>query len=85
MCQPLAVHNRFGTIRSQVLPQQCRSALMVLFRVPLNLLVVGILFNSDRMGHQLTLMCCCGILTAAAVLHGALRMILRAQAERKNK
>lgn len=60
----------WGSLRSTVVPEECRSAIMNLFRVPLNLIVVLILINIDWLkGQQVFSMCCCGLAISAVCQH----------------
>ena len=72
-------HRSFGTIRAQILPGTCRSAILAVYRVPLNLLVMAILLNSEAMGTRGSLLACCTLLVTAFLLHAALRPMLRAR------
>jgi len=48
----------WGGLRSQVVPEECRSSIMNLFRVPLNLIVVLILINIDVLrGSTVFILC----------------------------
>lgn len=74
---------RFGTIRANILPPDCRSALLAVYRVPLNVLVVAILLNSERMGTKWSLVCCCALLVASFAMQGVLRPMLKRRALEK--
>jgi len=57
----------WGSLRSEVVPEECRSAIMNLFRVPLNFIVVCILINIDTLtGSAVFTMCFMGLLASAA-------------------
>lgn len=47
-----------GTLRSEILPDQYRTALMSWFRAPLNLLVVGFLLTTGAMTIQMMILIC---------------------------
>eukprot|EP00742_Colponemidia_sp_Colp-10_P000612 GILJ01000670.1.p1 GENE.GILJ01000670.1~~GILJ01000670.1.p1 ORF type:complete len:467 (-),score=77.70 GILJ01000670.1:169-1533(-) len=57
-----------GTIRSRVLPEDVRSTLMNIFRVPLNLIVVLMLKNIETFTHKQVFSLCTVLLVVALVL-----------------
>ena len=55
----------WGSLRSEVVPEECRSAIMNLFRVPLNFIVVIILINIDTLsGSTVFSLCFIGLLAS---------------------
>ncbi|KAK5581331.1 hypothetical protein RB653_001362 [Dictyostelium firmibasis] len=47
-----------GTLRSKYIPESIRATVMNLYRVPLNILVVTILLNIERLSNQRTFLSC---------------------------
>merc|ERR1719263_67055 len=55
----------WGSLRSEVVPEECRSAIMNLARVPLNFIVVCILINIDSLsGGTVFSLCFMGLLAS---------------------
>jgi len=57
-----------GEIRSAVIPEECRSTIMNFFRVPLNLIVVIVLFNISKLSNQFVFRFCVTLLGVSAYL-----------------
>jgi MFS family permease len=56
----------WGSLRSAVVPEESRSTIMNLYRVPLNFIVVLILWNIDVLkGSTVFSMCCVGLIASA--------------------
>lgn len=55
-----------GTIKGEIIPEDSRSAVYNLFRVPLNVIVVTVLLTN--LSVQTSMLCCSGMLTTATVL-----------------
>ncbi|KAL3080055.1 hypothetical protein niasHT_034613 [Heterodera trifolii] len=62
-----------GFLRSQYIPEKTRSTTMNFFRVPLNLLVIGILWNNFHL-DTIFKFCFCFLLLAALIQHAIARM-----------
>jgi len=57
----------WGSLRSAVVPEESRSTIMNLFRVPLNFIVVLILINIDWLnGSTVFMLCCIGLSISVA-------------------
>ncbi|KAK4534046.1 hypothetical protein CDCA_CDCA01G0071 [Cyanidium caldarium] len=56
-----------ASLRSRVIPEECRSALMNFFRLPMNLLVVLTLLYVDRLQNRTVFGWCTALVTGAAV------------------
>jgi hypothetical protein len=74
----------WGSLRSEVVPEECRSAIMNLARVPLNFIVVCILINIDTLsGGTVFSMCFMGLL-GAGVCQLVLNQTLQAEENAKS-
>ncbi|KAJ3015962.1 UNVERIFIED_CONTAM: Molybdate-anion transporter [Siphonaria sp. JEL0065] len=61
-----------GTVRSQYIPESVRSSVMNIFRIPLNLIVVVILFESHSLSHSAVFTVCTGLILGCLALQWAL-------------
>lgn len=64
-----------GTLRGRVIPERVRSSVMNLFRVPLNLIVVGVLLNVDNMSTTTVFALTTSGLLVAIVAHQILQRL----------
>lgn len=73
----------YGTLRSQHIPEESRAGVSNIFRVPLNMLVLVILFGSERMSAQ-TIFFICGALHLVALgLYAAFDAAVAAKAKKE--
>jgi hypothetical protein len=61
-----------GTFRSQVIPEEVRSTVMNLFRVPLNVMVMAILLKIDYLSDSARFALCVGLLGAGSIVSASL-------------
>jgi len=54
-----------GTMRSKYIPEESRATIMNIFRIPLNAIVVALLFNVGAISTPVVFMCCVGFLSCA--------------------
>jgi hypothetical protein len=66
-----------GTLRSKLIPESHRSMIMTLFTIPLNVLVVGVIYFHPTLGDIGALIIACVACTIAGVCMIPLRSILR--------
>ena len=66
-----------GTLRGKVIPERSRSAVMNLFRLPLNALVVAVLLNVDAISKQTLFAILVSWLIAAFCCHHVLIQIAK--------
>ncbi|PRP86026.1 hypothetical protein PROFUN_05797 [Planoprotostelium fungivorum] len=65
----------YGTIRSRMIPESCRSGVMNFARIPLNLIVVFVLTQAGSQSHSTSFMMCLGCLVIAIVLQMKLNQL----------
>jgi len=66
----------WSQLRSGVVPEDSRSAIMNIFRVPLNLIVVGMMGNVDKLDHHTVFtVSVVGLLVAAVAMHRLSKLI----------
>lgn len=80
---PYAVRYSFGTMRARVIPDEVKSTVIALYRVPLNLFVVAVLLNVDRLGDTVALRLCAGALAVSLVLQSVVATALAAKEKAK--
>ncbi|KAI8593331.1 hypothetical protein BDZ88DRAFT_493222 [Geranomyces variabilis] len=74
-----------GTLRSKVVPEETRSTIMNVFRVPLNLIVVGVLLKVDAVASSTVFGVCAMLLGVGFVFANRLRARLADEAARPAK
>lgn len=69
-----------GMLRGQILPNDCRATIMNFFRIPLNILVVAVLFHVETMSTTMISLACTTLLITAITLQVYLNKLTEPQA-----
>eukprot|EP00741_Cyanophora_paradoxa_P002968 tig00000655_g2881.t1 len=74
-----------GTMRSKYVPEEVRATIMNFFRVPLNLFVVTVLLEVEKMSTQSVFMFCTALLVVAAVCQHRLWSLVRSETHQSDE